>query len=462
MCLHFYVISTSPQIQPQKSVIEKSRYNLTVNPYSENTVPLYKDYAFVSGLNSSNTDHLSSFNLTQRSAQYHFLSIAKFDSAMVMPTILISGSVTDYHGQPIAAAVIKPDGKPNGVRTNDAGRYQLRVEFLEGHYPTLIFLKSGYKKKMIRIVESDLFSKSSISVDMKMEYSSETITVNGWLGETTGANIQAQVIKLISLRETLQYSAISDESGNFSFEGIKRDVEYKVDIKSSENYKRKILENIKITELTSPLYITLESVELVNIEGMVVDRHGGAVRNLSFKLRSDANSIYDTDLKTDDYGRFELQNFPMGDLLFTTQAPKFFKVTGIDLSQIISTDIVIPIDVGPHRISGWISDQHGRPLQGARAILDADFKYNGLNSSSIRTYVTDETGYFEFSSLGPGEHYVTVYAKGYINQGASYDTSTQFDPLYLQLSQWGESMISSESLKLKQLENANQAELIVY
>ena len=250
--------------------------------------------------------------------------------------------------------------------------------------------------------------------------------------------------------------------GNFIFEGVQRGVDYKINIKPSEKYQSIALQNLTITERTSPLYITLEPVNLVNLEGMVVDRHGSPVEKLKFKIRSELNSTYDTNLTSDEFGRFELNKFPMGPLSFTTQAPLYFKVTGIDLSQSITTDIVIPVDVGPHRISGWVRDQHGLPLPGARAMLDAEFNYNGINSTSIRTYVTDEAGYFEFSDLGPGEHYVTVYAKGFINQGMRYDTSAQIEPLYLQLSQWGESLISSESLKLKQLEAANQADPIVY
>ena len=158
---------------------------------------------------------MPSISIGQLKSRKQLLSRNKANDVDVLPSILISGSVTDYHGNPLAGAVVKPDGKPDGVRTDSSGRYSVSVERLDNHYPTLIFLKSGYKKKMIRIVEPDIATRNSIAVNMQMDYSSETVSIYGWLGETNGANVEAEVIKLMSLQQTLHYSARSDARWKF-------------------------------------------------------------------------------------------------------------------------------------------------------------------------------------------------------------------------------------------------------
>ena len=453
MFLQYVVISKHGGLQLRTDALPASQ-GIT-NKDSSTKLTLFKKLVnaneTVAGSESTESNQMTGMPLISK-ARSQAKQVARDETVTeqgVLPQIMITGTVTDQNGQPVGGVVIKHDGKAGDIRTDSSGFYTLSVERLDKNFPILIFLKAGYKRKMVRIVESDLELRNRVSLNVTMAYSSETVTVNGWVGETNGTSIQGEVVKLISLSEGLYYSAQSDAHGNFSFEGIKRDVNYKVDIRPSENYKKIASEYLTISDHSIPLYITLEPIHLVNIEGAVVDSHGRSVKKLKFKLRSDINSIYDAELMSDEFGRFELPAFPMGLVSFTTESPEYFKVTGIDLSKSAYSNLVIPVDLGPHQLSGWVRNQHGLPLQGARAVLDAEFILNGVHSSSVRTSMTDETGYFEFTSLGPGEHYLTVYAKGYINHGVSYDTSARVDQLYVNLSQWSESMIGSDSLQIK-------------
>lgn len=454
MLLQYFVIFRHSQLPLQRNTLQSPLQAENAVPYQQYT-KLQESKKTASVISNSSAVTLNRTGLIGKAGIEpdsallfkNFKNQNKSSETILSPHVLISGSVSDVNGDPIAGVQIKPNGRPSGVQTDSFGRYKMSVARSGKTYPFLVFLRSGYKKKMIRISKIDPHFTDKISVDVRMALSPETVTVNGWLGETNGTGIPGEIINLSSLTEGLYYSTRSDATGNFSFEGIKRGVSYSVDVKASEKYKNNPIENITITDHGIPVFITLEPISLVNIDGVVIDSYGGSVKNLKFKIRSDINSIYDTQLTSDEHGRFFLPGFPLGKLSFTTESPLFFKVSGVDLSKSRHANLVIPVDVGPHQISGWIRNQYGMPLKAARVVLDAQFKFNGLDSISIRTYVTDESGYFEFSRLGPGEHYVTVYARGFINQGVSYDTSARIDPLYIQLSQWGDTLLSSKSIK---------------
>ena len=449
MLVQYFVITNNTDLQSATNIYLNPRLAADKQPDKQLDIFKKLKQATTAGRDSTVSDADSGFEVKHAFTQKPNANRIQVSESDNHSFLFIYGLVTDINGQPLANVVVKHDDKPDSVRTDSNGVYRVSVKRLEKNYPVLIFLKSGYKRKITRVVESDIKSENKIAVNVTMAFSSETITVNGWVGESNGTSIKGEVVKLVSLSEGLYYSARSDTAGNIIFEGIERGVNYKVDIRPSEKYKKIASEYLTITDHSMPLFITLEPVSLVNIEGVITDSHGGSVKNLKFNIRSDTNSSYDVQLISDELGRFKLSGFPMGQLSFTTRSPKYFKVTGLDLSQLTYTNLVIPVDVGPHQISGWVRNQHGFPIKDARAVLDAEFKFGGLNSSSIRTYVTDNTGYFEFTDLGPGEHYLTVYAKGFINQGVSYDTSSRVDQLHLVLSQWSDSLTSKEPFKFK-------------
>ncbi len=320
-----------------------------------------------------------------------------------------------------------------------------------GQKPTQAEIKKN-KKTIASInpqLEISINNFKDLPVNTSKQVSSQAITFSGWLSETNGVEVADTVVKLSSPYRNLYYSTTSDEHGAFLFKGIKAGDHYQMSIENHKSYKPLHIEKISITNDTLPLQIVLEPLKLIPLQGIVVDSYGGYVPKLKLKVRSLVNSLYDTGITTDNFGRFELSEFPVGGVSFSTQSPVFFEVEGIQLSTLNGYGIVVPVNIGMQQISGWVRDQNGLPVATARIILDAESQTNGLTNHSVRTIKTDESGYFQFKNLHLGEHYITVHAKGFLSQELSYDTGTRFDQIYFQLFPGNESQITSETLKLK-------------
>ena len=370
---------------------------------------------------------------------------------VIAENLQVYGRVADSNDIPIQGVLVTESGQHSGRLTDQLGLYELPLVASENDYRTVIFRRSGYRQKVLHVaqlIDPNITTLEKIQMNARLEYSPKTVTVEGWIGESNGLNIKGEVIRLSSLQENLYYSTVSDEAGNFTFEGIRLDVKYQLKVKPSAKYQAIDLQNITVTSNNAPIHITLEPADLTLVNGVVVDNYGDPVANFKFKIRSEVNSVYNKTLTTDKFGQFELSKFPMGEILFSTESPEFFKVVGLNVSAASYTNLIVPIDVGDYSLSGWVRDQNGRPIADARAVVDAEFNYNSFTSSSIRTSMTNEAGYFEFNKLGAGEHYITIYAKGFINEGVSYNAHKRIDQLYFQLSQWSGSLITSETLKM--------------
>ena len=370
---------------------------------------------------------------------------------VIAENLQVYGRVADSNDIPIQGVLVTESGQHSGRLTDQLGLYELPLVASENDYRTVIFRRSGYRQKVLHVaqlIDPNIPTLDKIQMNARLEYSPKTVTVEGWIGESNGLNIKGEVIRLSSLQENLYYSTVSDEAGNFTFEGIRLDVKYQLKVKPSAKYQAIDMQNITVTSNNAPIHITLEPADLTLVNGVVVDNYGDPVANFKFKIRSEVNSVYDKTLTTDKFGQFELSKFPMGEILFSTESPEFFKVVGLKVSAASYTNLIVPIDVGDYSLSGWVRDQNGRPIADARAVVDAEFNYNSFTSSSIRTSMTNEAGYFEFNKLGAGEHYITIYAKGFINEGVSYNAHKRIDQLYFQLSQWSGSLITSETLKM--------------
>ncbi len=314
-------------------------------------------------------------------------------------------------------------------------------------------VQAEVKKSLEATKQVNQVSTSSFSSEDRLatltEPANQAVTLTGWLGETNGTGVANIVINLSSPYQNLYYSTVTDQHGGFLIEGVQVSNYYQLKIEAGKKYKPIYLEKISITNNTLPLYITLQPLNLVPLKGVVVDIYGGYVPNFSIKIHSLVNPLYNKELITDNFGRFALTQFPRGEIYFSTQSPNFFEIKGIDLSESSGHEITVPVDIGMKQISGWVHDKNGLPITAARILLDAESTINGVANHSIRSIITDETGYFEFKHLGQGEHYVAVYAGGFISQELNYNTRSRIDQLYFRLFPGDESLITSETLKLK-------------
>ena len=145
---------------------------------------------------------------------------------------------------------------------------------------------------------------------------------------------------------------------------------------------------------------------------MVVNSEGEPVPNFNMLVENISTNFPVQTIFTDSSGFYTLDNFPKGEIKFSTLAPEYFRISGITLDESKAQNLVLVVDKGTYYLSGWVSDQSGVPLENARVTIDTNNIDGEIKSYSYRSRHTDNAGTFNFADLGPDSHLITVYAQG--------------------------------------------------
>lgn len=329
----------------------------------------------------------------------------------------IFGQVTDAQSRPIANVLVSDELDYGGVRTDIDGRYAITLRSRKLKTPFLNFLRDGYREQRIGIVSTNSEGQSRFEIDVKLETANNTANLEGWIGNDLGEQLGGQKIRIRASTGQgaghVFYSVISDDNGNFSFEGIRSDISYRMEINPGQDYAGFTLESLQVSKNTQPLEIVLERLEKLNVEGMIVDVNQSPVENFEMTVQNLSLDYPDQKITSDASGFFEIREFPAGEVKLSTNAPLYFKITGLTLQPTDYRYLVLSIDRGNHFLSGVVLDDEGLALEGARVVLQSTLKTSEYQSYAYRSQVTDPYGSFSFNDLGGLELSIGVYAKGF-------------------------------------------------
>ncbi|MEM7564703.1 MAG: carboxypeptidase-like regulatory domain-containing protein, partial [Pseudomonadota bacterium] len=186
----------------------------------------------------------------------------QFDGRMSdFDSIVVSGLVSDLSGDPIDEVVVSDESNFVHVRTDDRGYYRIEIKLPRYKTPFLNFLRSGYQENRIGIPMDRLSAEGEVEVNLSLSPSNVSTTVYGWVGNESGQGLANQAIELraSSLQSTkaVFYAIISDEHGNFRFEGIRADIDYRLDIQPTDEYAGFSLEPLKVSSDSPRLVLVL-------------------------------------------------------------------------------------------------------------------------------------------------------------------------------------------------------------
>ena len=252
----------------------------------------------------------------------------------------------------------------------------------------------------------------------------DSVKIEGWISNEFGESLSGQKIHISSWgyqgQETIFYSALSDDKGEFVFEGVKPDVDYKLAVDSTPEYARYIVEGLSITRTPPRLNIILKTLNYIEVNGMFVNNQGTPIANFEININNLTTGTHIQKIVSDSSGFFSVKKFPAGEMQFTSKAPEYFTINGLTLLENDYKNLVIVIDRGNYQLSGWVSDQNGVAVERAMVALDAEIKRGGIQSISRRSSVTDGTGRFRFEGLSDVEHVISVYARGFYKNVQSH------------------------------------------
>jgi hypothetical protein len=246
------------------------------------------------------------------------------------------------------------------------------------------------------------------------------LDLHGWVGNASGEGLAGIDIEIESRgfdgEDIAAFVVTSDWRGDFLLEDLVRGRQYRLQIQPQGAYAAHNLDSFDTERADALRRIVLKRIDLVDVDGMIVDTDGAPVADFELTVSSLTAEFPDRVIRSDSSGYFNLSAFPAGELRISTRASDYYRIKGLELRPDEYRNLRLVIDRGSYHLSGWVSDESGVPLAQARVNLKSAFAMEDYHSFSYRSTTTDENGEFVFPRLGGHKATLGVYAKGYVTR----------------------------------------------
>ena len=258
----------------------------------------------------------------------------------------------------------------------------------------------------IAAVVPALEGSSLASSDIEKDHDIQSGTASAWGSVSTsyGDIVANETIRLISKSANRAYSEISDENGHFNFRKILPASDYQLSVSPKGMYKRIAMDSLVILTNEGALSIVLEPLELAKLKGKVVNVEGIAVSGYEMRIQSPLKARWVRKIVPDIIGEFEIENVPVGPIVFTKTFGQVLMITGHEFLGESQTFIELIVDVGYTELKGVVYDEFNNAVPGATVILEWKHHYEGVTGIVTRRSTTRPTGEFLFQGIGKGEH----------------------------------------------------------
>lgn len=316
----------------------------------------------------------------------------------------VFGQVASAAGELLAGASVAQFGSPGGrTRTDQEGRYELLVAGGdEAGHDQITFRADGYRTERLNIGTVEPDGSAELRLDATLEPVGRTVTVEGHLIDERGGPVAGERAYLYSPSLRAHYQAVSGVDGLLAFAAVAAGPDYGLRISPRGPYKAYTKVALDLSADTAGLEITLETLALGRLSGRMIDLTGAAVAGFSLRLISaDALARWHL-VRGDATGYFEVDEVPEGALILETASTPRLRIDGIRVDADANVFVEPVLDWGTAALEGRVIDGHGQAVAGARVDLHWQHERGGVSSRAVRSTVTDGTGGFLFSRLGPG------------------------------------------------------------
>ena len=238
--------------------------------------------------------------------------------------------------------------------------------------------------------------------------------VTGALHTQDGTPVPVESVELESSTLEASYFGASDARGRFSIPGVAPGSDYEVRVLSDGRYRDYLRRGVTVTVEGLALELVLTPLASARLAGRMVDAEGVPIPHRTLLLQSSHTPGRALQITGDDRGRFTVEDAPTGQLTFSTRTVPHLKIRGPLLTPASEADLVLVLDEGGYELGGQVVGDRGLPVARAQLKLSWSHKQGESLSSSARTAVTDPSGSFRFTDLGPGPHRLVVRAERFI------------------------------------------------
>jgi protocatechuate 3,4-dioxygenase beta subunit len=331
---------------------------------------------------------------------------------------LVRGIVTDTMGAELENVRIMPivSGLPSAAFSDANGEFEFGValEPAKRNFPIKLQL-DGYREQRLQVSESDWGTDGRILLTVTLEPVYEFGRLSGSVKGTDGMRVTGDIVRLYSPSLKRNYTAAVDDAGEFLLTDVEIADDYQLWVRPSGPYRDFAEKNLRVGPGSVRRDIELETLNRnTRLSGRILDQDGRPVPNYLLTLSSMAAKGQKIPVASDEYGRFEVENVPEGELVFESRTMPYYSVSGLRVSGDESErNIDVVINRGNHKLLGKVVNSDGRPIAAPKIFITSSRVNDGMQSRLSSTTSADSDGRFLFTDLDGGQHTITVQAPGY-------------------------------------------------
>ena len=351
--------------------------------------------------------------------------------------IEVYGHITDSKGLPVEDVLITEERYFFTATSDASGQYHILLDLPRNRLPTLKFLRAGFAGKRIELTRAQLLDKPIFELDTTLADSADTLRLSGSVANDIGVALEGVRIEINALKsaawDNYYLTVFSDTRGNFILEGVPAMTHYRLMVALAPEYPVYSDEDFYVGSDPKQLQIELKTLKFVNLGGMILNPESAPVANFEIYISNLTTGAHSRKIVSDSSGYFTLERFPLGEVSLSTRGTEFFKISGLELTDMDYANLVLIVDQGDRYLSGWVSDENGIAVEKAMVTLDATITSDTIEYSSYRSQTTDSNGRFSFENIARGDHRISVYANGFNKLERAHSLPRQSDQLQITL-----------------------------
>lgn len=331
----------------------------------------------------------------------------------------VQGVVVNTNQQPLTNAVISHANSGASVKSDQQGRFLIRVNTANDEMFVLNFRAAGYIEKIESIDPAKQGNAGNIRRDVVMETSGD-FSLTGTVTDENINAIERAVVTVDSTQLGITESTETNAEGSFSVVGLRPGSDYTVSVIKNPDYEPLVQYNYELSGTTEIPPIVLNSKRTGLISGRVRSPDNSPISNFTFTAYGDKLG---KSIKSGTDGEYSFATIAKQvKFINASNADVRIDMTGPSVAVEETKELDIVINMGPYSFEGVVVDTATQlPVQNAAVQIQWQVREAELSGTVTKEYTTSADGIYRFANLGAGNWALTVTASNYSSYSQPVD-----------------------------------------